>query len=140
MNRARPGWLYLTAVLLVLYVCQIVPHDHSESGHPDHHSEHHDAPIPQGHHSHPQDIDTNDETSQPWSAHHHDLAQHVDSHFLRTPSHELKINPDFFSQVAQLRPISEDEPIRARWSDVETWVPDTIPIFPLDSRAPPVRG
>ncbi len=139
-KRTRAGWLYLSVVVLVLYVCQIIPHDHSETGQADHYSEHHGVPIPQGHHSHSHDLEIEDETGQPWPAHHHDLTQHVDSHFLRTLSHGLNINPEFALQVVQLRPISDDDSTPARWSDIDIWVPDTIPGFPLDSRAPPVRG
>jgi hypothetical protein len=139
-KQTRVGWLFLTAGLLVLYFCQIVPHDHRGSGHADQHSEHHDVPIAHAHHSHSDDHDTNDETDRPEPAHHHDLAQHIDSHFIRAVSLERNIHPESALQVAQIHMVSDEEPAMERWNDLDIWIPETIPIFPLDSRAPPLHG
>jgi hypothetical protein len=136
----RAGWLYLTVILLVLYVGRTFPHDHSVSGHAGDHSGHHDTPIPDAHHSHSHDHGTSDETGPPWQPHHHHLAQHVDSHFLFAPSYDLNLNPDLAMQVAQLLPALDNKPIQSRLGDADIWVPEPIPILPLDSRAPPVRG
>jgi hypothetical protein len=137
----RSSWLYVTVVVLVcLFVCQIIPHDHSGAESADHRSEHHEAPVPHSHHSHSHDDDTGGESNTPWSAHHHDLTQHVDPHFLRTLSQDHDIDNDSALRIAELHPVIESDPVRTRWSDVDAWVPETIPILPLDSRAPPARG
>ena len=123
-------------ILLILYVCHIVPHDHPDPGR----AEHHAAPVPHANHSHPDDQNAEDGTDLPKPAHHHDLAQHVDSHFLRALSHELNPVSDFALQVVQFHTGPENEPTGAEWIDPDRWLPASIPISPLDSRAPPLLG
>lgn len=140
-KQVRTSWLCLAAVpLVLLYISQIVPHDHSESQHADHHSEHHHSQIPDTHHSRPHNHDPKDESDQPLPVHHHDLAQHVDSHFFRAQSPKLDISPEFTVLFAQFPPIVENKPLRVKWRDFDAWVSKIIPISPLDSRAPPLRG
>jgi hypothetical protein len=131
-KQTQTSWLYLTAILLLVYACQIVPHDHSESEHADNHADHH--------HSRPHTHDANDETDQRESAHHHDLTQHVDSHFFRPQLPELDITPGFPGQLAPCHPISKDESIGTTRNDADIWVPEPIPLAPLDPRAPPALG
>ena len=135
-KRVRTRWLDLTVILLILYVCHIVPHDHPDPGH----AEHPAAPVPHANHSHLADQNTEDGTDLPKPAHHHDLAQHVDSHFLRALSNELNPISDFALQVVQFRPGPENEPNRAEWIDPGRWLHASIPILPPDSRAPPLLG
>jgi hypothetical protein len=135
-KQARTSGLGLTAILLVLYISHLVPHDHADPGH----AEHHAAPVSHANHSHPADQNTEDGTDLPEPTHHHDLTQHIDSHLLRGLSHELNPVSDFALRVEQFRPGPENEPKRAEWTDPGRWLPASIPISPLDSRAPPPLG
>ena len=139
-KQTRTRWMNLTAILLVLYVCQIFPHEHCESGHAESSSEHHDLPVAHAHHPHSQDSETRDVSSQPGPEHHHDLAQHVDSYFLRTVSHKLVSKPDFALEVVQLRQISGENPSQAGWSENNDRAPRSTLILPIDSRGPPLHG
>jgi len=133
-KRARTRWLDLTLILLVFYVCQIVPHNHPDPGH----DEHPAALVPHANHSHPADRNTEDGTDLPRPAHHHGFTQHVDSHFHRALSHELNPVSNVALQVVQFRPGPENEPNRTEWIDPGGWFPASIPISLLDSRAPPL--
>ncbi|MCK5711420.1 MAG: hypothetical protein KAI25_01750, partial [Hyphomicrobiaceae bacterium] len=135
-KRARTRWIGFVVILLPMYVCQVVPHDHPDPGHVENHA----VPTPHANHSHRTDVNEEDTPDLPKPAHHHDLAQHVDSHFLRALSHQLNPVSDFALQVVQFRPGPENEPNRAEWIDPDRWLPASIPISPLDSRAPPLLG
>ena len=139
-KQTRTRWLNLTAILLVLYVCQIFPHEHCETGHTESSSEHHDLPVAHAHHPHSQDSETQDVASQPGPEHHHDLAQHVDSFFLRTTSHGLVFKPDFALEVVQLRPDSGENSFLTGWSENNDRAPRSTLILPIDSRGPPLHG
>jgi len=134
------GWLYLAVILLVLYVGQTYPHDHSVPGHAADHTEHHDTPIPHTHHSHSHDHGTGDDAGEPWQPHHHHISQHVDSHSLPAASHGLSDDPEQSPLIALLVSTADADKTGAIWIDVDIWPPETIPILSLVPRAPPARG
>lgn len=135
------GWLYLTVGLLVsLYVCQILPHDHSEFGDIDHGSEHRHSPAPPSQHSGLHHAPTEDEADRPQPAHHHGLTQHVDCHCVRTQSNEMSGEPVLAVQTSQVRPVLEDEPFWAVNCIPDSGPPESRPPSPFVSRAPPVRA
>ncbi len=87
-HKNRPGTrlLDLATILALLYLCQIVPHGHFDVVHEaedvhvspkqDHHAHQHDD---RGQHNHDHDAP---DTGAP-GHHHHEVAQHLDSHFVR---------------------------------------------------------
>ena len=131
--RTRSYWMHLAVILPLLYIYQIIPHDHSDSGHEHHHA----TPIQHANHSHPA-VDHDDyESELPAPAHHHDLAQHLDPHFLRILSQGLRfaVDVDFYAAL----PFSahEDEPTKAVWTDPHSLLLESVLIASLHSRAPP---
>jgi hypothetical protein len=137
--RARSRWMYLTAVLVALYVGQTFPHEHCETGHADDFSHDHNAPVAHAHHSHPHADETTGHDDGAVPEHHHDLARHVDSYFVRTLSPIKSINPESTAQIAQLISGATDGLPGAAVDVYDDRTPDTIPVFPLDPRAPPTR-
>lgn len=138
--RARSGWMYLTAILAALYIGQTFPHEHCETGHNDGYSPDHNAPVAHAHHSHSHDPEPADGREPAGPAHHHDLARHVDSYFLRTLSPVKTVDPESALQLTQQYPDFRDEMTGAAVDVYGDCVPDTAPVFPLDARAPPARG
>jgi hypothetical protein len=127
-------WLDLALILPFLYVCQIVPHAHAEAVD----LESHTVPHAHGDHSHSAVHHEEEPDGLPKPTHHHDIAQHLDPHFLRILSKELKTAPDDEVLIVQSNCICEDEMIWASWDYDDKWVLDSIPTSSLDSRAPPV--
>jgi hypothetical protein len=140
LSLTKIRWTYLTAVLVALYAGQTFPHEHCETGHADEFSSDHTAPVAHAHHSHSQDHNAADESGESGPAHHHDLARHVDSYFLRTLSPVKSVDPESALQITQQFPDFRNELTGAAVDVYDGRVPHTAPVFPLDARAPPARG
>lgn len=121
------------AVLLVLYASQIVPHHHPDGSHADHdlipahdafssrpHNDHGALPS---HAHHTTDHHDHECASEPWDpVHHHDLAQHLDHHFVRVHNENFDGFGNFAVSAITLdvhppdhgcskTPDSDDEPV-----------------------------
>jgi hypothetical protein len=123
----------------VLYVCQIFPHEHCETGHADNRSAHHNAPVAHAHHSHSDKSDTEHGTDSPETEHHHDLAQHVDSFFLHPTSQKVVSLSDCDVAVVSLPGDPCDQTVPAGWRDAGDGGPESGQTSSPESRAPPAR-
>ena len=134
-NRADTWWLGLSLILPLLYLCQVVPHEH----HVPVHAESHSVPIQHANHSHSHHEHSDHATDLPEQGHHHHaLAHHLDFHFLRTPSQRPNSVPNPVVQVSHLRLDAEKVSIHAEHRKLEDLIPDPIPIAPFDPRGPPL--
>jgi hypothetical protein len=126
--------LALAVFLPLLYICQIVPHQHADFGHTDH------AKTPGAHthhsHSHDEHHHDHDKADPQGSAHHHEFAQHLDSHSLRGPTKEMRNTHAVECRVVE-HYTAVDSPPRAHRSGIDPRVPDRIPTEPIARRGPP---
>jgi len=142
-NRGRATWLGLATILIMAYIGQIIPHNHPYPGHAEPRPEpnRHEHHAHHKNHSHHADGESQDSQDPHESAHHHhDLSGHLDTHFLRSFTHDSNPGPDVSLQAVQVHGVRDREPDRADWLELDLWMPASIPIFPLDSRGPPAIG
>ncbi len=139
-HRAGTGWLGLALILPLLYLYQVVPHDHDVPEH----AEPHSTPIHHANHSHA-DSEHSDHPADPpdqehHQHHHHTLGQHLDFHLHRTLS-QRPITPSGTAlQVSSIILDGDSASSQARPGEPESFISDQTTISPFDPRGPPQQA